>query len=437
MEERINPMPKLWEKIQTLEAFHKKNILPETPGVYFFLDANKKLLYIGKATSLRDRVKSYFSRGITETRGPKIGLMLDQAHFVGYARTDSVLEALILETNLIKEYQPSHNTDAKDDKSYNHVVITREKFPRVLVIRGRDILKRNQIPESKVQDYKYVFGPFPSGGGLREAMKIVRRLFPFRDKCVPANGRESRACFNRQIGLCPGVCTGEISAREYGKIVNHIRLFFEGHKQTIVRDLKCEMKTAAKNFAFEQAQELKTTLFGLKHIQDIALIKDDKREVNAHRIEAYDVAHLGGTASVGVMTVVQNSRPAQSEYRQFKLRGEHNGNDLSALEEILTRRLRHPEWPLPEMIVVDGNILQSTKAQEVLLQMNLSIPIIGVVKNTAHRPDHLIGPDELTKRFKKEVILANSEAHRFAITFHRKRRGREFLSTAKRATLPK
>ncbi len=421
-------MTKLWEKIYTLPAFHKKNTLPELPGVYFFLDDKKELLYIGKATSLRDRVKSYFSRDISATRGPKIGLMLDLARFIAYARTDSVLEALILETNLIKTHQPSHNTDAKDDKSYNSVVITDEKFPRVLIVRGRDILQ-----SQKKKEYKYVFGPFPSGGGLREAMKIVRKLFPFRDKCIPyeelslIRRAKSKACFSAQIGLCPGVCTGKISVQEYGKTINHIRLFFEGHKNMVVKKLKQEMRVAIKNLEFERAGEIKKTLFGLQHIQDVALIKDDTREVNAHRIEAYDVAHLGGTSSVGVMTVVEKSRSNPSEYRQFKLRGEHNGNDLTALKEILTRRLKHTEWSLPEMIVIDGARAQSVVAEKVLSEAGLSLPVIGVVKDSKHNPDHFIGAEALISRFKKEILLANSEAHRFAITFHRKRRRKDFL----------
>lgn len=421
-------MSKLWEKILTLESFQKKNKLPETPGVYFFLDEKKTLLYIGKATSLRDRVKSYFSRDIEVTRGPKIRLMLEKCAHVAYARTDSVLEALILETNLIKENQPPYNTDAKDDKSYNHVVITKEEFPRVLVVRGRDI-KQKKFTEP----VKYIFGPFLSGGALREAMKIVRRLFPYRDKCLPfvelseKKKLGARACFSCQIGLCPGVCVGKVTAKEYGRTINHIRLFFEGHKGKLVQTLKREMKTAAKNLEFERAQEIKKTLFGIEHINDMALIKDDKRERNAHRVEAYDVAHLQGESSVGVMTVVEDSLAHSDEYRQFTLRGEHNGNDLTALREILTRRLKHSEWPLPEIIVVDGSLLQSNVAEEVLAEANLFIPIVGVVKNKKHQPERLTGPQQLVKRFEKEILLANNEAHRFAIGFHRKRRGKEFL----------
>lgn len=436
-------MPKLWEKKVTLQAFQKKNTLPETPGVYFFLDTEGVLLYIGKATSLRDRVKSYFVQDILETRGPKILLMLEQIAAIAYAQTESVLEALILEGNLIKSEQPPYNTDAKDDKSYNHVVITREKFPRVLIVRGRDIEQKKFT-----EPVKYMFGPFPAGGALREALKIVRKLFPYRDTCVPFMRTEThpgldpgsqvpnpvrdralfpKPCFNAQLGLCPGVCTGAVSAKEYGSTINHIRLFFEGHKNDIVKQLTREMKVAAKALDFERAGELKKTLFGLKHIQDMALIKDDLRERHAHRIEGYDVAHLGGTASVGVMTVVEESRANKQEYRQFKLRDKHGGNDLSALGEILTRRLKHSEWPLPEMIVVDGALLQLGVAEGILREAGLTIPIVGVVKNDRHQPERLIGPEALTKRFEKEILLVNSEAHRFAITFHRKRRGKEFL----------
>ena len=414
-----NSMSKLWEKKVTLQAFQKKNEFPETPGVYFFLDEQDQLLYIGKATSLRDRVRSYFIQDIIETRGPKIRLMLERIASIGYMRTDSVLEALILESNLIKAEQPPYNTDAKDNKSFNHVVITKETFPRVLIVRGRD------IEQKKFTDpVKYIFGPFPAGGALRDALKIVRRLFPYRDRCLPESGKP---CFSAQIGLCPGVCAGVLSAKEYGRTINHIRLFFEGHKSDVVKQLEREMKVCAKERRFEQAGAIKKTLFGLHHIQDMALIKDDLREKHAHRIEAYDVAHLSGTASVGVMVVVEESRPNKNEYRQFKLRGKHGGNDLSALEEILTRRLKHKEWTLPELIVVDGAHLQFERAEQVLREMEITIPIVGVVKDVHHKADRLIGPVALIERFEKEILLANTEAHRFAITFHRKRREKEFL----------
>lgn len=445
-------MSPLWKKQVTLSAFLKHNSLPETPGVYFFLDAEENLLYIGKATALRDRVKSYFVTDIAKTRGPKIQLMLAQVMAIAYVETDSVLEALILESNLIKAKQPPYNTDAKDNKSYQHVVITKEPFPRVLIVRGRDIEQKKFTAP-----IKYLFGPYPAGGALREALRIIRQLFPYRDRCTPwdiqpsTNNKQQGAksnqsitpkqhqektrapkpCFNAQLGLCPGVCSGALSARAYGKTINHIRLFFEGHKNAIVRQLTREMRQEAKALRFEQAGAIKKTLFALQHIQDMALIKDDLREKHAHRIEAYDVAHLGGTASVGVMVVVEESRPNKSAYRQFRLREKHGGNDLSALAETLKRRLRHGDWPLPELIVVDGAFLQLDRAKLVLQEAKLTIPIVGVVKDARHQPKRLLGPKALTERFDKEMLLANSEAHRFALAFHRVRRGKEFLKPEK------
>ncbi|TXH00408.1 MAG: excinuclease ABC subunit C, partial [Candidatus Moraniibacteriota bacterium] len=132
-------------------------------------------------------------------------------------------------------------------------------------------------------------------------------------------------------------------------------------------------------------------------------------------------------ATVGVMTVVQHAITKKSEYRLFKLRGEHGGNDLSALEEILTRRLAHKEWTLPELIVVDGALLQSDVAARVLKRQKLSIPIVGVVKNEKHQPKKVIGPRSLVKRFENDILLANAEAHRFAISFHRKKKREAFL----------
>ncbi len=409
-----------WSKQYDLALWRQDTgLLPECPGVYFFVDAMGTVLYIGKATSLRDRVRSYFSGDIVETRGPKIVLMLERAQSIAYCESDSVLEALLLESRLIKEYQPVYNTDEKDDKSFNHVVITDEDFPRVLVVRGRD------FAQGKFRDpVRKIFGPFPTGTALREVMKIIRRIFPFRDTCVPDFGK---ACFSAQIGLCPGVCTGSISASEYQKIIRRIELFFEGKKSALVKGIEWDMKRRAEELRFEEAALLKRQLFMLGHIQDVSLVKGELKEVKPHRIEAYDVAHLAGEETVGVMTVIERGRPNKDAYRQFILREAHGGNDLSALEEVLTRRLLHPEWPFPEIMVVDGSVLQQGVVSRILAAAGLTIPILGVVKNARHQPDHLIGPEGLQKRFEADALLANAEAHRFALALHRKRRRRALL----------
>lgn len=413
--------------------------LPETPGVYFFLDERGVILYIGKATSLRDRVRSYFSQDIAETRGPKIVRMLGLARSVSWNMSDSVLEALILESRLIRSHQPPYNTDAKDDKSYNHVVVTDEDFPRVLLVRGRD------LSEGKfTAPIRSLFGPFPNGGQLREALRIIRKLFPFRDTCEPFKNKESRIrnhveavegkpCFNRQIGLCPGICTGEVSAKEYGKTVRNIERFFQGKKSDIVRSLTREMKSAADGLEFERADQIKKTIFALGHIHDVSLLAGETGEVDGVggiRIEAYDVAHLGGKSSVGVMTVFSGSSPDKDSYRKFLLRGKHAGNDLSALEEILRRRVRHTEWPIPDIVVVDGNILQHGVAERAFGEVGdafSGIRIVGVVKNAKHQPERIIGDRTAIADYRRAILLANAEAHRFAIAYHRKRRGKDFL----------
>ena len=398
----------------------KKLKLPELPGVYFFQGKKKKILYIGKATSLRDRVRSYFVSDLLETRSPLIEAMVKEAQSIDFIPTDSVLEALILEAQLIKKHKPAYNTEGKDDKSFNFVVITDEKFPKVLVVRGREILKKEGKGKIKAKD---IFGPFPHNTQLKEALKIVRKMFPFRDTCTPHSGKP---CFNRQIGLCPGVCSDEITEKEYAKNIRNIRLFFEGKKQNLRKVLNKEMMAAAKKLEFEEAGQIKKTIFALEHIQDVALIKDGSiKTPSGFRIESYDIAHLSGMFVVGVMTVVEGEEGIQkSEYRKFKIKGFQGVDDTRSLKEVLERRLAHSEWSLPKLIVVDGGLAQKNVIEQVLRDNNTKIPVVSVVKDEHHKPKEILGDKELKGKYEKQIILANSEAHRFALSFHRKSRGR-------------
>ncbi len=396
--------------------------LPDGPGVYFFKDARGSILYVGKATSLRDRVRSYFSSDISETRSPLISKMLLDFKSVDFTQTDSVLEALILEASLIKKYQPPYNTKEKDNKSFNYVVFTKEDYPKLIVVRGRNL--SSIFPKEKI---KYIFGPFPHGTQLKEAMKIIRRIFPFSDqKCISKEeqikkGKTPKPCFNRQIGLCPGVCTGEITKREYSEIIKNLKLFFEAKKKKIASNLKKQMLQYANLRQFEKASQVKKTIFALDHIQDIAILKNVLPEYkNNFRIEAYDVAHLQGTDVVGVMIVVENGEIAQSEYRKFKIKINPGIDDAGALREILTRRLNHPEWPMPNLIVVDGAQAQINVAEEVLKEKGLNIDIVSVVKDEYHKAREIMGEKEIIENHSKSILLANSEAHRFALAFHRK-----------------
>lgn len=363
---------------------------------------------MGKATSLCDRVKSYFSKDIFLSRGPRIVKMLEEADRVEYAQTDSVLEALILEVNEIKKHQPIYNAKEKDDKSYNFVTVTKEEFPKIVITRGSG-------------DY----GPFPHSGELKEALKIIRKIFPFRDEKCRITPKQ-KPCFNAQLGLCPGPCAGWISKTEYRKQIRKIKLFFEGKKPELISVLEKEMKLLAKKQEFEQADKLKQKLFALDHIQDIALIKKDLEKSGAKegfRIEAYDIAHISGTNVVGVMTVVEDGEVNKSQYRKFKIKADKN-DDTNNLKEVLERRLNHPEWPMPDLIAVDGGVGQLNAAKEVLNKRGFEIQTVSVVKDERHKARAVLGLFD--KKLEKLVFMANMEAHRFAIGYHRKLRSKGF-----------
>ena len=409
----------------TKEKFTAKKF-PDTPGVYFFLGPKKEILYIGKATSLKNRVHSYFSTDIAQKRSKLIEQMVSEAKSVDFTKTDSVLEALILESNLIRTHKPKYNSISKDDKSYNHLVITDEEFPRVLVVRGKDLTSKFASNE-----VKYHFGPFTNGFLFREALKIVRKLFKFYDTPF-AIGKErsklakGRVAFNKQIGLYPS----EENKKEYQKTIRYIRLFFEGKKKQIIKELEKEMMGHAKKERFEEANRVKQKIFALQHIQDVALIKDEARyhrDERSARIEAYDVAHLQGQDMVGVMTVVEGGQTQNHEYRQFKIQSLQGSNDIAALKEILTRRLAHPEWPLPQIIVVDGSTAQKNAAEYVLRKHDMLIPVVAVVKDEKHRPVRLIAARKLLETYENDILLCNAESHRFALQFHEKRRNKRAL----------
>ncbi|MEX0918994.1 MAG: hypothetical protein WDZ85_03495 [Candidatus Paceibacterota bacterium] len=406
----------------TYEQVKSKKI-PDCPGVYFFKQG-RTILYIGKATSLKDRLRSYFTGDLLTSRGPRLVKMITEATGLSWQETDSVLEALLLEATLIKKFQPIYNIRERDDKSFWHIAVTKEAWPRVLPVRGRD------LAAGKVGEIKYLFGPFPQAGELKTALKIIRQIIPFRDKCLPAlsqeNGRaqtgQGRPCFARQLGLCPGVCTGEIDKKTYRRQIDSLCLLLSGRKEAAVKSLTAEMKVAAGRRDFELAAVKRNQLFALKHIRDVSLIGRRRSEVGGHqRIEAYDISHQAGRFIVGAMAVVSGGEVELSAYRRFKIKDETaNRGDVANLKEIITRRWNHLDWPEPNLIVVDGGRAQVNAATKTLA--NRAITIVGVVKDEYHRPRKIIGPAGPVKKFTREILLANSEAHRFALAYHRRLR---------------
>ena len=396
----------------------RKAALPDAPGVYFFRDARGRVLYVGRATSLRDRVRSYFAHDLIQTRGPRIVDMVTRAKKVTWRQTDSVLEALLLEAQCIKHYQPPANVEGKDDKSFYHVITTREDIPRVLLVRERE-LERKFPPDA----YRRRFGPFPHGGQLKEALRIIRKIFPFYDTPRPVAATahskylSGKVIFNRQIGLYPDVATAE-ARRRYRRSIRHIELLFSGNKEGLLRQLAREMAHYARAERFEEAARVRDQIFALQHLRDVALLKK-KHDGEEVRIEAYDVAHFSGAAPRGVMVVWQGTLPLKSAYRLFSIRSARAGDDVAALAETLQRRLAHRAWPLPALIVVDGSVAQIRAARAVLRAAGVDIPVVGVVKDRRHKPVRIEG-NVLRGISRGTVLAANAEAHRFALHAHRR-----------------
>lgn len=405
----------------------KKYDLPDCPGVYLFTQGRgraKKVLYVGKATSLRDRVRSYFDIDLIATRGPRIVDMITRADGLMHETTPTVLEALVREAALIRAHEPQANAMGKDDKSFLYAVITDEEIPRVLAIRGTEI-----DFDAKVSDglkLKAIHGPFPSGQQLREALRLIRRIFPFYDTPKPVGQgskfQRGKVEFNQQIGQYPK----DMTRKEYMRSIRNVSLFLSGRVKALRTTLAKEMKDAAKEERFEDASDIKRQLFALDHVQDVSLIKEDRnRHQPAPRIEAYDTAHISGTNAIGVMTVVENGVPDKKGYRSFRIKGvgKSLNDDIASLREILSRRMGHPEWQYPRAIVVDGGKTHKKAAESVLAELGIGIPVVAVVKDEKHRPREVLGASRAGID-EADAVLANSEAHRFSITLHRKARTR-------------
>ena len=382
--------------------------LPDTPGVYLMKDADGKILYVGKAGNLRRRVSSYFER----PHDVRIETLVSRIAMIDFEETGSALEALMREAELIKKLAPPFNVREKDDKSFLYIEITKEKFARVMLVRGK-----NGTNAAKL------FGPFVSASSAREAMKILRRIFPWNTHPPEMIGKYKRPCFDYEVGQCPGTCIGAVTQIEYKKNIARLKLFLEGKKLRLIAALQKDMATAGKKLEFEKAVKLRHQIFALQHIQDTALIHDsevasDDTIVAPHfRIEGYDISNISGTSAVGSMVVFEDGEPNRNEYRKFKIKTVVGPNDFAMLAEVMERRFNN-DWPMPNLILIDGGLAQVNAAYKVMRQRGLKIPMIGMVKGAERKRTDVIGaiPKGVTK---VTLIHVRDEAHRFAISYHK------------------
>ncbi|PID52106.1 MAG: hypothetical protein CR972_03720 [Candidatus Moraniibacteriota bacterium] len=400
---------------------------PRTPGVYVFRGARKTVLYVGKATSLRDRVRQYFSGH--DTRGARIVQLVASATDVDVIETDTVVEALLLEAELIKKYQPPYNIDGKDDKSFSYFVMTKEQFPRVIMLRQTDLHK------GKYQDLMYtrgkVFGPYTSREQMKIALKIIRKIFPFHDR----SEKSEKGCLHYQIGLCPGPYDGAISEKAYKKNMRNISLFLSGRKKMLLKKLEKEMRMHARKEEFEEAEKVKRQIFALTHINDIALMKKENAFVRINnigvRVEAYDISHIGGECMVASMVVFVDGVPDKSQYRKFKVQSVDGINDVGAMREVLARRMNHlDDWGMPQLIVLDGGKGHINMADDLWQKLDIKIPVIAVAKGPTRKKVDIYKsaffPVNHALIMDKELLESiREEAHRFAITYHKKLRDKK------------
>lgn len=401
----------------------KITTLPDKPGIYFFYDAAGSLMYVGKATSLKHRVRSYFSG----KRGARpIEQMVSRIANIKVKETESVLEAIIAEANAIKQFLPKYNVEGKDNKSWNYIIITTDDYPRIETYRHHQMNLLSKAEQKK--RFAAIFGPYP-GINTKATLKLLRQLFHY-STCKPD---AKRPCLYYQMEDCLGVCAGEISATDYKKqVINPLKTFLKGGKKRVISTLKRRMKIASKEKRYEDAGRLRDQVKRLERIHDVTLINksffSDALPADRIRVEGYDISNLGKTGKVGSMVVFDNNGPLKSEYRKFSIKTVTGQSDVDCLEEVLRRRLRHDEWPLPTVFLIDGGLPQVNRAKRVMQDLGIGIPVVGIAKGRDRKKNEFILGSKKrqliawVKDHQQLLVQVRDEAHRFAIKYQRQKR---------------
>lgn len=536
---------------ETIE--NKLSILPELPGCYLMKDRQGTVIYVGKAKVLKNRVRSYF----TGSHDGKTQRLVGEIEDFDYIITNSEIEALILELNMIKKYDPKYNIMLKDDKTYPYLKITNERHPKLIITR-----KVNK------KSGKY-FGPYPNATAAHETKKLLDRLYPYR-KCqtIP-----TRACLYYHIGQCLAPCINEVPASAYTEMITDITRFLNGGYKEVKKELQQKMHAAAEELEFERAKEYRDQITNIETVMekqnmnandftdrdifgyavdkgwmcvqvffvrqgklierdvsifpayqdpedelltylgrfygeaqhllpkevflpetvDLAMAdqllntnvyipqrgkkkelvklatknaaialsakfqiieRQEERTIGACeelgeamniavplRIEAFDNSHTHGVEPVSAMISFVDGRPNRKDYRKYKTKTAAAHDDYGAMREVIRRRYTRvlkDRLPLPDLIVIDGGKGQMEIAREVLEdELGLSIPIAGLAKDAKHNTAQLLygHPPEMVplKKTSEAFYLlqrVQDEVHRFAITFHRQRRGAASLTSS-------
>ncbi len=421
---------------------------PSKPGVYRFLNQSGIPIYIGKANSLKARLRSYIAAG---KMGGKVGLMLEEAKDVRWVISNSDIEALILESALIKKHLPRWNVLFRDDKSYFFVHITSDTFPRIYLTH-------------QTQGGGYFIGPFTDGKTIKSALRILREVFPY---CT-CSEKHARACLNSQIGRCPGYCCLRHATRnkrqahtEYKSNIENIVKILKGSTKPLIIEMKKRMNLESNNGNYEQAARLRDRIQALESVfkhrniveehrlnsfkNDERLMKIGellaslfKRKKTIESVEMVDVANIQGMWAVGGLVRFENGAAQKDAYRLFKIRGQWSPHDPRMIAEVLRRRLGHLEWPLPQLMIVDGGKAQLGSAElalkEVKLRNKENIKLLLAALAKAHwelhlKPNKIISLVSLPVSLRHFFERLSSEAHRFTNAYYRKLHRKSYIRT--------
>ena len=426
----------------------KKRIsqLPKFPGVYCFKNKNE-ILYVGKAVNLRERVKNHFQQP-----SYKDYLFLDKVEKIGYIKTNSEIEALILEAELIKKLQPKFNVIWRDSKNYFFVGKTIEDFPQIFWTHQKKVKSQ----KSKVKT-EYV-GPFVNGKALKETLKNLRKVFPFRSCRTLPNS----PCLWYHLERCPAPCILKTkSAKEIGlkekikkecqRNAENVFKIIQGKKKEVLKKLKKEMRESAKKENFEEAAKIRDQILALEKVLEHSKILEREIKIEipwkeieeklkeilkverVSRIEAFDVSQIHGNFAVGSMITFINGVPEKNFYRRFKIKFTKKPSDVDMIKEILERRFKHKEWEFPDLILIDGGKAQLNAAVKIKNQKPKinSIKVISLAKKEnklfvegEKEPIYL---KNLPKEIFSLILNLDNEAHRFAISYHKKLREKELI----------
>ena len=413
--------------------------LPEKPGCYLMRDRSGKIIYVGKAVSLRRRVQSYFRASTLAKATPKLRGLIHSIENLEFIVVRNEAEALLTESRLIKEHKPRYNILMRDDKRYlalkaeAHTAVPR--FKEVRIIRD---------------DGDAYFGPFPEAGVVHIVKDFVERRFGIR-KCndLAPDAETCKHCHNDVVANCSAPCIGKITAEAYRERFEEACAFLRGERPAVLEELKQEMHKASSEMDFELAAKLRDTWTALQDMvrqraraqarPDMlrAVAMDGCHQLQEelglrglpHVIEGFDISHMGGTLTVASLVASVDGEPAPSRYRHFRIQTAGN-DDPASMAEVITRRylrLRDEGQPMPDLILVDGGITQLRTAREILAGLGLAdLQTIGLAKRVEEIvidredcPSVLLPIDSPGLQV---LMRLRDEAHRFAITYNRKLR---------------